>query len=84
MIPSPYNLHTVRSLSKLTHTECYNICLELGFSKDYLKGRFTFELWDMIIGVGGIDYKRYDRYYKWLKETKNYTRVRYKVGEKTW
>ena len=84
MIPSPYNLHTVRSLSKLTHKECYNTCLELGFSEKYLEGRSTFELWDIIIGVGAIDPKGLELYKKWFKKTKDYTRYRYKVGERKW
>ena len=82
MIPSPISLYTVMSLSKKTHKECYNTCLELGFSEKYLEGRSTFELWDMIIGVGAIDPEGLELYNKWVKKTKDYTRYRYKVGER--
>lgn len=82
MIPSPINLHTVRSLSNKTHEECYNICLELGFSKKYLEGRTIFELWDMIIGVGGVDRERYDYWHKWYKQSRHHDKIRYTVGER--
>lgn len=82
MMPPAVKLHTVSSLSELTYNDCYNKCLELGFSKKYLKDRSKYELWDMIIGVGGLDSKALDFFNSWLEKTKDYTKIRYKVGKR--